>query len=85
MLVSVWGQMSTSMLLVDMWISAATMEIRIEFLQNLKDGQASVAHDCEPSYLGVRDQKDQGLRPARENSSGGPDLKIPNRQKGWGV
>jgi hypothetical protein len=45
---------STSTLLVGTWISAATMEIRIEFLQNLKDGRASVAHDCKPSYLGVK-------------------------------
>jgi hypothetical protein len=57
------------------------MEIKIEFLLNLKDGQASVAPDCKPSYLGVRDQKDQGLRPARKNSSGGPDLKITNTRK----
>jgi hypothetical protein len=28
-----------------------------------------VAHACNPSYSGGRDQKDQGLKPAQANSS----------------
>jgi hypothetical protein len=39
------------MLLVGMYISAATIEIRMELFQNLKDSQASLAHVCKPSYL----------------------------------
>jgi hypothetical protein len=27
-----------------------------------------VAHACNPSYLGVRDQEDQGSKPAQANS-----------------
>jgi hypothetical protein len=37
---------------------------------------APVAHTCHPSYLGGRDQTDQGLRPARENSWWDPISKI---------
>jgi hypothetical protein len=31
--------------------------------------QAPVAHACNPSYSGSRDQEDLGLRPAQANSS----------------
>jgi hypothetical protein len=31
--------------------------------------QAPVAHACNPSYSGGRDQEDQGLKPAWGNSS----------------
>jgi hypothetical protein len=36
-----------------------------------------VAHACNPSYSGGRDQEDPGSKPARENSLQGPILKIP--------
>jgi hypothetical protein len=42
-----------------------------------------VAHVCNPSYSGGRDQEDCGLKPAQENSSRDPILKIPNTKKGW--
>jgi hypothetical protein len=29
---------------------------------------APVAHACNPSYLGDRDQEDQGSKPVQENS-----------------
>jgi hypothetical protein len=38
-----------------------------------------VTHVCNISYLGGRDQEDGGLKPARENSSGDPILKIPGQ------
>jgi hypothetical protein len=41
-----------------------------------------VAHACNPSYLGSRDQEDFGLRPVQENSSGDLISKIPNTKKG---
>jgi hypothetical protein len=36
-----------------------------------------VAHTCNPSYSGDRDQEDHGLKPAQENSSQDPILKKP--------
>jgi hypothetical protein len=39
--------------------------------------QVPVAHACNPSYLGGRDQEDHGLKQARANSSQDPILKIP--------
>jgi hypothetical protein len=36
-----------------------------------------------PSYLGGRDQKDQGLRSAWANSSQEPISKILNTKKSW--
>jgi hypothetical protein len=42
-----------------------------------------VAHASNPSYLKGRDQEDQGLKPAWENSLRDPISKIPNTKKGW--
>jgi hypothetical protein len=36
-----------------------------------------VAHICNPSYSGGRDQEDPGSKPARANSSGRPYLEKP--------
>jgi hypothetical protein len=41
-----------------------------------------VAHACNPSYLGVRDQEDRGSKPALANSSRDPVLKKPITKKG---
>jgi hypothetical protein len=35
-----------------------------------------VAHVCNPSFSGGKDQEDGGLKPARENSPQNPVLKI---------
>jgi hypothetical protein len=35
-----------------------------------------VAYDCNPSYLGGRDQENHGTRPARANSSQDPISKV---------
>jgi hypothetical protein len=50
---------------------------------NHEPSQVPVAHACNPSYSGGRDQEDHGLKPAQENSSQDPILKIPNTKKGW--
>jgi hypothetical protein len=42
-----------------------------------------VAHACNPSYSGGRDQEHHGSKPAQANSSQGPILKIPITKKGW--
>jgi hypothetical protein len=39
--------------------------------------QVLVAHTCNPSYSGDRDQEDHGSKPPQANSSQGPILKIP--------
>jgi hypothetical protein len=43
--------------------------------------QAPVAHSCNPSYSGGRDQEDYGLKPAQANSSQDPSLKIYNTKR----
>jgi hypothetical protein len=43
-----------------------------------------VAHACNPSYSGGRDQEDQALKPAWANSLQDPILKKnPSQKKGW--
>jgi hypothetical protein len=42
-----------------------------------------VAHTCNPSYLGGRDQENLGLKPAQANASQDPILKILITKKGW--
>jgi hypothetical protein len=42
-----------------------------------------VAHTCNPSYSGGRDQEDHGSKPAWTNSSQDPILKTPITQKDW--
>jgi hypothetical protein len=44
-----------------------------------------VAHACNPSYSGDRDQEDQGLKPAWGNSSGDLILKNPSLKRADGV
>jgi hypothetical protein len=43
-----------------------------------KDSWASVAHACNPSYSGGRDQEDHGLKPAWANSLQDPISKTPS-------
>jgi hypothetical protein len=42
-----------------------------------KQTEKPVAHACNPSYSGGRDQEDHRSKPARENSSQSPILKNP--------
>jgi hypothetical protein len=42
-----------------------------------------VAHACNPSYLGGRDQEDHSSKPAWANSSQDPILKKHITKKGW--
>jgi hypothetical protein len=44
---------------------------------------ALVAHACNPSYSGGRDQEDHSSKPAQENSSQDPISKKPSTKKGW--
>jgi hypothetical protein len=45
--------------------------------------QAPVAHTCNPSYLGGRDQEDQGSKPAWANSLRDPISKILVTKQCW--
>jgi hypothetical protein len=47
------------------------------------NSQAPVAHTCNPSYSGGRDQEDGGLKPVWTNSLRDPILKNPSQKKGW--
>jgi hypothetical protein len=40
-----------------------------------------VAHTCNPTYSGSRDQEDVGLKSARANSSQDPISKNPSQKK----
>jgi hypothetical protein len=42
-----------------------------------------VAHACDPSYSGGRDEEDRGSKPAWANSLGDPILKNPITKKDW--
>jgi hypothetical protein len=42
--------------------------------------QVPVAHVCNPSYSGGRDQEDHGFKPAQANSSQDPILKNPSQK-----
>jgi hypothetical protein len=48
-------------------------------------GQMRVAHTCNPSYSGGRDQEDQGSKPAWANSLQDPILKNPTQKRAGGV
>jgi hypothetical protein len=42
-----------------------------------------VAHACNPSYSGGRDQEDHSLKPSQANSLRDPISKKPFTEKGW--
>jgi hypothetical protein len=44
-----------------------------------------VAHTCNPTYSGGRDQEDYGLKPTQENSLQDPILKNPSQKSAGGV
>jgi hypothetical protein len=48
-----------------------------------EQSQVPVAHACNPSYSGGRDQEDHGLKPAKANSLQDPIVKNPSQKKGW--
>jgi hypothetical protein len=50
--------------------------------KNYAWSQGLVAHACNPSYSGGRDQEDQGSKPARANSSARPCLEKPFTKTG---
>jgi hypothetical protein len=52
--------------------------ISLMTLEEISMSQALVAHACNPSHSGDRDQEDCGSKPARANSSRDSILKIPN-------
>jgi hypothetical protein len=48
-----------------------------------KRSWAPVAHACNSSYSGGRDQEDHSLKPAQGNSSRDPTLGKKNHKKSW--
>jgi hypothetical protein len=50
--------------------------------KKLQRSWAPVAHTCNPSYSGDRDQEDCGLKPVRANSLRKPVSKKPVTEKG---
>jgi hypothetical protein len=45
--------------------------------------QVPVAHTCNPSYLGGRDQEDHSSKPALAKSSLDIISKVSNTKQGW--
>jgi hypothetical protein len=45
----------------------------------------AVAHACQPSYSGGRDQENHALKPAQKNSSQDPTLKSTSQKSAGGV
>jgi hypothetical protein len=56
-----------------------------EMLKKMKFWNEPVAHDCNSSYSGDRNQKDYGSKPSQANSSRDPILKIPMTKRAGGV
>jgi hypothetical protein len=52
-------------------------------LDDVVPGWALVAHICNPSYSGGRDQEDGGSKPAQATSSQDPISKKASTKKGW--
>jgi hypothetical protein len=68
------------------WVVYMTpFKFMLKFILKRKEGWVLVAHACNPSYLGDRDQEDGSLKPARGNSSRAPMWKIPNTKRAGGV
>jgi hypothetical protein len=59
--------------------------VHLEDAQHLKAlwSQAPVAHTCNPSYSGGRDQEDHILKSAQANSVRDPILKTLNSKTDW--
>jgi hypothetical protein len=55
---------------------------REEGRKNMMIELGTVAHDCNPSYSGGRDQEDRGSKPSEANCSGDHISKKPFTKKG---
>jgi hypothetical protein len=55
----------------------------IEALRRLRKSQALVAHACNPSYSGGRDQEDHSSKLAQANSLRDPISKIHITKNSW--
>jgi hypothetical protein len=58
------------------WLKRFISTMWKKFIKEVKCGQAPVAQDCFPSYLGGWDQENRNWRLAWENSLGDPISKI---------
>jgi hypothetical protein len=56
--------------------------VKLKFLKNGVGMPRAVAHACNPSYSGGRDQEDRSSKPAQANSSRDPISKKPITKKG---
>jgi hypothetical protein len=59
-------------------------DFKILKFKNKNPCWALVAHACNPSYKGHRDQEVPGLRPARANSSQDPISKLSTQKRADG-
>jgi hypothetical protein len=86
-----WNQGARSWVTLGRWalkigaqLGHLTTQTSLDCLLKLTNNcQVLVAHACNPSYSGGRDQEDQGSKPAQANSLWDPILKKPITKKGW--
>jgi hypothetical protein len=55
----------------------------MEVPKKTRNSWVPVAHICNPSYSGGRDQEDHSSKPARANSSQDSNSKNLSQEKGW--
>jgi hypothetical protein len=69
------------------WISSKlkTFVLQRAIIKKGKRSLALVAHACNPSYLGCRDQEDGGSKPAPAHSFHDPISKNPSQKRAGGV
>jgi hypothetical protein len=65
------------------WKDTVCWECQIKGVEIDAGSWALVAHICNPSYSGGRDQEDHGSKPAWAHSPQDPILKEPITKKGW--
>jgi hypothetical protein len=60
-------------------------KMRHDSIRNPKNSKVPVAHACNPSYSGGRDQEDWGSKPARANRLWDPISKKPSQKWAGGL
>jgi hypothetical protein len=76
-----WSSNGTWFGIEDPWGITSEQLLRTT-LKNKCRSQMPVAHACNPSYSGGRDQEDRGSKPAQANSSSRPYLENPFTKMG---
>jgi hypothetical protein len=66
-------------------VQVQSHEFKPKYYKKSTVGWAPMAHACNPSYSGRREQEDHSSKPAWANSLQNPISKIPNTKRAGGV